>query len=204
MLQCTPYRSIDDVLAKSVHSDTTQSDINTHTNSLSASRSQIRPDACKDVPNIVAASFVDGIDWMRPSGPGHICTLIIHCLFWADSTKGDDEKASIDKEIRDKLSAKLGLLVENERFSSIDQYQRVEIERLKGILRAIGGMPVNHYLNSTHQYLVDQLDFCAGRNCDEEANMTCSKCKTMKYCGQKHQVWHWKNGHKLRCFPPLF
>lgn len=161
-------------------------------------------DACKDAPNIVAASFVDGIDWMRPSGQGHICTLIIHCLFWADSTKGDDEKASIDKEIRDKLSDKLGLLVENERFSSIDQYQRVEIERLKGILRAIGGMPVNHYLNSTHQYLVDQLDFCAGRNCDEEANMTCSKCKTMKYCGQKHQVWHWKNGHKLRCFPPLF
>lgn len=161
-------------------------------------------EACRDVPNIVAASFVVGIDWMRPSGPGQICTLIIHCLFWADSTKGDDGKASIDKEVRDNLSEKLGLLIENERFSSIDRYQSVEIERLKGILGAIDAMPINHYLTSTHQSLIGQLDFCAGRDCDKMAGLTCSNCKTTRYCGRKHQLWHWKNGHKLRCFPPLF
>lgn len=45
----------------------------------------------------------------------------MHSLFWTDSTKEDDGKASIDKEVRDKLAKKLGLLIEEERFSLMDQ-----------------------------------------------------------------------------------
>ncbi|KAJ7896266.1 hypothetical protein B0H14DRAFT_2678883 [Mycena olivaceomarginata] len=30
--------------------------------------------------------------------------------------------------------------------------------------------------------------------------LRCSQCKTVRYCGQECQPWHWKNGHKVRCF----
>jgi len=162
------------------------------------------PMQAKGIPTLIAAAFVRGVAWKRPSGPGQICSLLIHCLFWADTSLGDDGKASIDVEVRKALARKLTQLIGNEGFEQLEQLQRVEIERLKGILGAIEGMPADTYLKSTQQYLDGQLEICENNNCAEEAEMTCSRCKTVRYCGRAHQAHHWKNGHKLRCFPPTF
>ena len=161
--------------------------------------SQVPPIACADLPTIVADGFVQGIQWKRPSGPGQICCLIIHFLFWGNSTKGDDGKASINADVRTKLAERLGSLIGTPQFEQLPQIQRVDIERLHGILKAIQGMPEDYYLRSTRSYLEGQLDECGRTSCDEEAVLACSKCKSVKYCGKKCQTWHWKNGHKLRC-----
>jgi hypothetical protein len=162
------------------------------------------PTQPKGLPTLIGAAFSRGVSWKRPSGPGQICTLLIHCLFWADTSLGDDGKGSIDAEVRKSVRAKLALLIESEGFQRLDQFQRVEIERLKGILGAIEAMPVDTYLRSTREHLEDQLLYCASKDCFSDAEMTCSKCKTVRYCGRAHQAHHWKNGHKLRCFPPTF
>lgn len=162
------------------------------------------PTQSKGIPTLIAASFVRGIDYKRPSSPGHICSLLIHCLFWADTSLGDDGKASIDVGVRKALARKLELIIENPGFERLDQLQRVEVQRLEGILQAIEGMPENSYLRSTRQHLEGQLEICANMNCTAEADMTCSRCKTVRYCGKAHQAHHWKNGHKLRCFPTTF
>lgn len=153
-----------------------------------------------DLANIIADGFVQGIRWKRPSGPGQICCLIIHFLFWGNSTKGDDGKASIDADVRTKLARKLDALIGTPEFERLPEIQRVDIERLHGILKCIEGMPADYYLSSTRSYLEGQVDNCGRSSCDEEAELACSKCKTVRYCGKKCQTWHWKNGHKLRCF----
>jgi len=155
--------------------------------------------ASKDIPNIIANAFVKGTTWKRPSGPGHHCTLIIHTLFWCDPSLGDDGKASIDVEIRPALAAAIQSTIEHPRAADMEQMQLVEMQRLKGILAQIEGMGA-HFLKSTQDYLEGQVDMCAGNLCDEEAELACSKCKTVRYCGKECQAWHWKNGHKARCF----
>jgi hypothetical protein len=162
------------------------------------------PTQPKGIPTLIAAAFVHGVAWKRPSGPGQICSLLIHCLFWADTSLGDDGKASINAEVRKELATKLGLLIQNDGFERLDRLQRVEIERLNGILQAVESMPADTYLKSTQKYLAEQLVYCAKKNCASDAEMTCSRCKTVRYCGRSHQAHDWKTGHKLRCFPPTF
>ncbi|KAJ7140020.1 hypothetical protein C8R43DRAFT_1131761 [Mycena crocata] len=158
------------------------------------------PDACKGLPTIIARAFVKGTTWKRPSGPGYHCTLIIHTLFWCDPTLGDDGKASVDAAVRVELAAALQSMIDDPRTADLGQHQAVEIRRLHGILRAVEAMPEAHYLDSTRRHLEDQLDVCEGDLCDEEPGLSCSKCKTARYCGKECQAWHWKNGHKVRCF----
>lgn len=162
------------------------------------------PTQPQGIPTLIAAAFVRGVAWKRPSGPGQICSLLIYCLFWADTSLGDDGKASIDASVRDTLAEKVGILIESDEFTLLDRFQRVEVERLKGILRTIEGMPEDAYLRSSRDHLEGQLEVCANMTCAEEAEMTCSRCKTVRYCGRAHQAHHWKNGHKLRCFSPTF
>src|ERR1700691_2898416 len=164
----------------------------------------LHPTQPQGIPTLIAKAFVRGVAWKRPSGPGQICSLLIHCLFWADTSLGDDGKASIDVEVRNALAEKLSHLISNNGFEQLEELQRVEIKRLEGILRAIEGMPEDAYLKSTQRYLQGQLEICENKSCAEEAEMTCSRCKTVRYCGKAHQAYHWKNGHKLRCFPPTF
>lgn len=162
------------------------------------------PTEPKGIPTLIAAAFFRGVAWKRPSGPGNICSLLTHCLLWANASLGNDRKASIDAEVRRALATKLGILIEEDGFQLLDRLQRVEIERLHGMLRPIEAMPGDTYVTSTHQYLTGQLVYCANKNCHAEAEMTCSRCKTVRYCGKNHQALHWKSGHKLRCFPPTF
>ncbi|KAJ7086356.1 hypothetical protein B0H15DRAFT_346006 [Mycena belliarum] len=157
--------------------------------------------AVKDVPTIIAKAFVKGILLNEPSGPGHHCTLMIHTLFWCDPSLGDDGKASIDADVRAALVPAIESVVKSPRAADMEQLQLVELQRLLGILNVIEQMPGAHYINSTRGYLEGQVDMCAGRNmCDEEPELACSKCKTLRYCGKECQAWHWKHGHKVRCF----
>ena len=160
----------------------------------------LHPEQSKGLPTLVAAAFVRGIDWKRPSGPGYICTLLIHFLFWCDPSQGDDGKASIDASVRTELSEKLEKLMEHPDIRQLEELQRVEVERLLGVLKAVQGMPGDYYLSSTRQHLEDQVCSCANPSCGEEGDLTCSKCKSVRYCGKRCQTWHWKNGHKLQCF----
>ena len=45
-------------------------------------------------PTRVVDGFIKGIDWQRPSGPGHICALIINLLFWGDATQSSDGEST--------------------------------------------------------------------------------------------------------------
>ncbi|KAJ6558259.1 hypothetical protein B0H19DRAFT_1070792 [Mycena capillaripes] len=157
-------------------------------------------DASKDLPNIIANAFVKGTTWKKPSGPGHHCTLIIHTLFWCDPSLGDDGKASIDAEIRSALAVAIQSTIDHPRAADLEPQQLMEIQRLQGALEAIEEMPGPYYVQSTREYLEGQVDMCDGNSCDEEAELSCSKCKTARYCGKECQSWHWKNGHKVRCF----
>lgn len=153
---------------------------------------------------LVANAFVHGIEWKHPGGPGAICTLIIHFLHWCDTSRGDDGKASIDAEVRGALVEKLGKLKTSPNFDKLEEMQRSEMERLLKMLKAIQHLPGNTFLSSTRQYLEQQLEECTNPSCDREADLTCSRCKSVRYCGSTCQKWHWRNGHKLRCFQSTF
>ena len=159
-----------------------------------------------NLPTVIAQTFVQGVDWKRPGGPGYICTLIIHMLFWCDTSLGDDKNASIDASVRIALLAKLNELQSINSYAKFERHQQVEIERLAGILAVINSekIPGNTYLVSTRQHLEGQVDFCGNENCFEEALMTCSKCKSVRYCGKSCQQRDWKKGHKLKCFTVNF
>ncbi|KZP13368.1 hypothetical protein FIBSPDRAFT_135867 [Athelia psychrophila] len=166
------------------------------------------PTQSKDIPNIIASAFVKGIPWHRPSGPGYISTLMIHCLFWVDPKSGSDGRGSIDLDIRQPLQVKLKALLDiaaPEGGNRADwESQRVDVERLSGIIGCLASEEVGpHYIQSTQQYLQRDLDGCAKEDCDEEGELRCSVCKIARYCGKKHQAWHWKNGHKMSCFPSV-
>ncbi|KAJ6516838.1 hypothetical protein C8R47DRAFT_1181765 [Mycena vitilis] len=156
--------------------------------------------ASKDLPNIVSNAFVKGTTWKGPSGPGHHCALIIHMLFWCDPSLGDDGKASVDASIRTALAAAVKKATGNPQIGEMEHVQLMEMERLLGILKSVEAMPESYYLKSTQDHLEGQVDWCSGNMCDEEAELSCSKCKTVRYCGGACQSWHWKHGHKVWCF----
>jgi hypothetical protein len=155
---------------------------------------------------LVADAFNQGIDWIRPSGPGHICSLIIHFLFWCDARQGDDRKACINASVRNGLADKLNRLVtmENDGFNRLPEQQRVDVQRLQGTLVCIESMPGDSFLRSTKDHLEGQLERCEKESCMRNAELTCGKCKSVRYCGKQCQTWHWKNGHKLRCFQTVY
>ncbi|KAF8206077.1 hypothetical protein K438DRAFT_1931818 [Mycena galopus ATCC 62051] len=163
-------------------------------------------EAAKDIPTIIARAFVQGTTWKRPAGPGNHCTLIIHMLFWCDPALGDDGKASVDADIRARLAAALDSMLGPEHGAEDTPPHRqphlVEMERLRGVLNTIENMPGPgaYFIDSTRHYLEGQVDMCGGNMCGEEAQLACSKCKTVRYCGPECQSWHWKNGHKAHCF----
>jgi len=158
------------------------------------------------LPTLIASSFVEGIAWQRPSGPGHICTLIIHLLFWCGVDQGDDGKASIDASVRRALYQKLELLQKSEVFGQLDSErgQQVEVQRLSGILNTIDLPEVPMFIRSTQDHLAGQVDGCQNPVCGEEAELTCARCKSVRYCGKGCQSLDWKEGHKLRCYQTAY
>ncbi|KZV82810.1 hypothetical protein EXIGLDRAFT_754727 [Exidia glandulosa HHB12029] len=160
------------------------------------------------LPNIIADAFVQGIDWLRPSGPGHISSLIITTLQWCDPELGDDKRASVDASIRQALITKMTAFISAADFGRLDELQRIETQRLLGTLQSIDNMqgppegPPGWFMNHTYNWLIEGIpgqEECAV--CMEEDHTSwCSRCKTVKYCGTACQTKDWKEGHKLRCF----
>lgn len=159
----------------------------------------------ESLPTIIAAAFVRGLAWKRPSGPGHICRLMSHMLQWCDTSLGDDNNASIDSSPRKDLCNKVGLLCNDERFQNFDRIQQVEMKRLHKMLNAIENIaPPGSYLTSAKQFLESSCgeDMCPV--CMEVGVMGCSKCKTVRYCGKECQTKDWRAGHKAKCFKALY
>ncbi|GJE96011.1 zinc finger MYND domain-containing protein [Phanerochaete sordida] len=168
-------------------------------------RRYLRSPRAAGLPNLVADHFVKGIDWLRPSGPGDLCTLHIHFLFYCDTQMGDDKRASIDKALRDALAGKLADLSAQPDFSALPELQRVEVQRLMGILNVLEQMPADYYLKSTQDHLLgsisgqEECDVCM----DDDAEMLCSQCKAVRYCSKECQMKAWKEGHKRNCWKML-
>ncbi|KAF9048013.1 hypothetical protein BDZ89DRAFT_1089219 [Hymenopellis radicata] len=162
----------------------------------------LRSPRAAGLPTLVASHIVQGVAWMRPSGPGQLCTLLIHMLFWCDTQMGDDQCASIDKATREQLAVMLADLGAKPDIARLPELQRVELERLAGILNAIEHMPADYYLKSTSEFLEEQVH--GQEECivcmDDEAEMSCSQCKSVRYCSKECQMEAWKAGHKQRCW----
>jgi len=156
----------------------------------------------RDIATRVVDVFIQGIDWQRPSGPGHICALITNLLVWGDATQSSDGKAPISPDLRDRLARKLDLLMAIPDLSqSLPESQQVDIKALRDVLTTIEHLEGNTYLRSMREKIVDR---CAKGECVGKPELRCAKCNSVRYCGKNCQKWHWKNGHKLRCHQTLY
>jgi hypothetical protein len=160
----------------------------------------------RGLPTLISDAFVKGIEWKRPSGPGHICKLIVHTLYWCDPAMGDDSKASIDSAVRLSLVDKLEQVAAHPQIAHLEEAQHVQMVRLKDLLNAINSAPDAKFLNSIRDDLKDQVAACRNPNCTERAPapLTCARCRCVRYCGKACQVRDWKNGHKLVCFETAY
>lgn len=160
----------------------------------------LRSSASDGLANLIGDAFARGAIYYRR--PSDICGLIIELMFWCDSTKGDDQKAAIDIAIRQALVEKLREVMSTAEFPKLELRERMNIERLNGVLNVIGEMPGAYYLTSTREHLLSSRveGMCGNAKCAEEPTTRCGKCKTVEYCGRECQTKHWKEEHKGRCF----
>ncbi|KAI5827750.1 hypothetical protein K523DRAFT_374117 [Schizophyllum commune Tattone D] len=174
------------------------------------------------LPNIVAQAFNDGIEWLRPSGPGPLAALLRNLLQWCDTEMGDDKRASIDKARRDRLARKLGMIMANERFKNFEMPHKVEVEMLHKLLNAIDAMEPpageahadeegtptqpGYLLRSTREYLEGKIpgQYECNVCMEEDAELRCAKCKAVKYCSKECQMQDWKGGHRMQCYETVF
>ncbi|KAI0344354.1 hypothetical protein BDW22DRAFT_1406694 [Trametopsis cervina] len=157
------------------------------------------------IPTLIAAEFVHGIAWKRPSGPGYICSLMCHLLEFCDVSLGDDGQCCIDAAVRKPFAEKVaGIFKFAQTNRQLDTFQQVEIMRLGNILRMIGHTegPPGYYLTSMRDYLQRTDDVCAV--CTEGSTLTCSRCRTVRYCGKECQRRDWNTEHRLSCFRTTF
>ena len=167
---------------------------------------------CAGLPTVIASAFVTGVDWLRPSGPGHICDLLFYMLLWCDVEMGDDKQTCIDKATRESLAAKVSYLQGEESFARTDPNQHAQVARLAKALATLSsipgaGLPATMWLASQRELAENSirgLHDCAVCLEDDEALFLCSKCKTVKYCSKECQLKAWKDGHKLRCFATAY
>lgn len=163
------------------------------------------------LPTLVASAFVDGIAWLRPSGPGPLCDLVYHMLTWCAVAQGDDAEAPVDRGVRDALRARIADLQADADYGALPREQRAQIARLAETLKRIhfmpaGGLPASAYLNSVRELCEGQIP--GVEECvvcmDDEQLFLCSKCRTVKYCSKECQLKAWKDGHKVRCFTTAY
>lgn len=165
-------------------------------------RKFLQSPAAAGLPNLVAQAFCDGVDWLRPSGPGHICHTMTNMLFWCDISMGDDGKAAMDKAVREKLARKLAAFQASAGWSGLSEFQRAEIERLAGVLKCVEDLPGASYLASTQEFeqgSIPGLLECSACGKDEDL-FVCSRCKSERYCSKECQAAEWKDIHVVRCF----
>lgn len=152
------------------------------------------------LPTLLARALCDGVKWLAPSGPGYICHTLIDMVVWCAPAMGDDGKAAIDSAVRTRLAEKLVAMQQADGFAALSEFQRAEIQRLAGMLRYVEGAPeILASMREFHRGQVQGLESCAV--CDKDTDLhLCSRCKTVKYCGQECQAKDWKDKHIVRCF----
>jgi hypothetical protein len=155
------------------------------------------------LPNLIAEYFIRGVAWKRPSGPGFICKLLMHFIVWCDPSQGDDHKACINTDFRIRLGQKVILLRSRPQFHSLDGDQRLDIQRLEEFLVCVQCMPEDSFVRGARDNLQKCLDVCDGPDCAQPAELWCSKCKGVRYCGRDCQTRHWGGEHKLWCFTTI-
>ncbi|GJE96010.1 zinc finger MYND domain-containing protein [Phanerochaete sordida] len=113
------------------------------------------------------------------------CALLAHFLFYCDMDMRNDRKSCFDVSLRYALTTDLP-----------------QMQRLAEGLETIEETPENSYLGFTQEYKFGLVSYLTG--CDEcgsgAAEMLCSQCKTVKYCGTECQTKAWKGKHKRKCW----
>ncbi len=71
---------------------------------------------------------------------------------------------------------------------SLPELQQVETKRLHGVLNTIEALEGNTFLRSTCEHLESsKVDHCVKEECDGDAELMCSRCKSVRYCGKECQ-----------------
>lgn len=144
------------------------------------------------IPNIVAEAISLGVEWMVPSGPGKISTLILNCLTWGMSSDGDDGRAPIDVVFRDALvniaetalaASSLSLPPTGCPTTHQDQ------QAVRSLLFALYGIDAwtgaQAFLDFRRKHLEEQSGHhaCWSPPCSAEVEDRCSRCQMALYCG---------------------
>lgn len=169
-------------------------------------RSFLRSSSASGFPSLIVWHFVQGLNWISPSGPGHICELITNLLFWCDVDMGNDKRAAIDHDLRVRLAKIIPRLQSQDATDQPRETRRLATERLAIILKRIESAPTDSlcagdYLISVRQRLESsvpgQLDcfVCRGRT-----ELLCSQCKSIRFCSKECQAMAWEDGHQFQCF----
>lgn len=164
------------------------------------------------LPTLLARAFVQGIDWLRPSGPGPLCDLFFHMLIWGDPATGDDAQTCFDKRVRAGLAAKVASLEQSPSIARLDATQQAQIARLHKALSTLEhltaqGVSARTWVEAQRglqENDIPGLQDCAACFDDDKELFLCSKCKTVKYCSQECQLKDWKAGHKIRCYETTY
>ena len=134
-------------------------------------------------------------------------------LVWCDVELGDDKAASIDKQTRADLRAKLEEHMAQDEFKALGEKsgEKVHCKRLVGMLVTIDEIMGSQYPAQMRKFHFEQVRgwwecaVCYDEEDDEEgvALQQCSICKGVKYCSAKCQKKAWKE-HKLLCYQAAF
>jgi len=145
----------------------------------------------KGIPYLISATLYRGVAWKRPSGPRNICSLLIHCLFWPIRTwamAGLRKPPSMLK-FADKVRAS-------------HQRRWVSTARptsARGDSKVAWHVRLCPETSISNPHVDIWRSSCCIANCFSPVEMTCSKCKTVRYCGRHHQAHHWKNLTGICC-----
>lgn len=163
------------------------------------------PTASRGAANVLAA-VVTGqyeLDMMQDAMLFVLASPLTYFLVWGQDSFGDDGKACIDVGLRALLHSKY------ERYSKSREFQHKEHPAKDMIMNLIGNLKTPSDMGPMRERLDASLASC--RICLKEADLTCSRCKAVRYCSAEHQLLHWNyvgeeglDKHKYSCFPTPF
>lgn len=159
------------------------------------------PTAAKGFPNKLAATLLLPRDVQLRRPPLHVAANLAGIIVWGRFSFGDDGKASIDEHLRRELRSLYATFRNAPDFKQADQYERQMVDALIALLTELEWAS-SPSIQAIEEQMKERLSQCAKDGCSEVAHMLCSKCQLVVYCGREHQVEHWKDGHKRRCFTP--
>ena len=170
-------------------------------------RNFLRSSCALGLPELIARHLIQGINWISPSGPGHVCILVTNLLIWYDVGPGCGDKVPIDPGTRAKLATALRNIQSAKGTTDYPaKITDLARDRLAIILKLLEGSPADSlcardYLLSIRQRLekgIPDLHGCLV--CKVNAELLCSQCGWARFCNKLCQAKAWENGHQLECF----